>query len=206
MRLNDTDVPAHTVLEALRSLDQACLTLCEGQYMDLTYQDQLMVAESDYFDMIRRKTGALSGCSAKVGALASAAEPRVADALQMWGEKLGMALQIRGDIADLWGNRGDGFTPSNVLNKKKSLPLIHALQTASTATKRELGGIYMKRVLEPGDSVRIVGMLEETGSREYAEECASKLVQDAEGAVSDVVDDIQRPDVLSFAAQWTLAG
>ena len=206
MRLNDTDVPAHTVLEALRSLDQACLTLCEGQYMDLTYQDQLMVAESDYFDMIRRKTGALSGCSAKVGALASAAEPRVADALQMWGEKLGMALQIRGDIADLWGNRGDGFTASNVLNKKKSLPLIHALQTASTATKRELGGIYMKRVLEPGDSVRIVGMLEETGSREYAEECASKLVQDAEGAVSDVVDDIQRPDVLSFAAQWTLAG
>ena len=47
MRLSESGVSPETVLEALRSLDQACLTLCEGQYMDLTYQDQLMVSESD---------------------------------------------------------------------------------------------------------------------------------------------------------------
>ena len=205
MRLSESDASAETVLEALRSLDQACLTLCEGQYMDLTYQDQLIVSESDYLDMVRKKSGALAGCSAKIGALASGGDPDTAEALRAWGEALGMALQVRCDIADLWGNQGDGFTPSNVLNKKKSLPLIHALQHASTSTKRELGGIYMKRVLEPDDSARIVSLLEATGSRDYAEQRVSQLAQDAENAASLVIGNLKHPESLQHAAQWMVA-
>lgn len=204
MRLGEGGAPPDTVLEALRTLDQACLTLCEGQYMDLTYQDQLMVSESDYFDMIRRKSGALAGCSAKVGALAADGASGTADALRTWGEKLGMAMQLRNDIADLWGRRGDGFTPSNVLNKKKSLPLIHALQHSSTAAKRELGGIYMKRVLEPDDSGRIVSLLDESGSRSYAEERAATLMQEATDAASSVEDDLRQAEALTYAVDWML--
>ena len=204
MRMSETGSPADTVLEALRSLDQACLTLCEGQYMDLTYQDQLMVSEPDYMDMIRRKSGALAGCSAKVGAMAVAGDSDTANSLHDWGEKLGMALQIQNDVADFWGSRNDGFTPSNVLNKKKSLPLIHALQSSSTTAKRELGGIYMKRVLEPDDSARIVALLEETGSRDYADEKASQLLQEAGNAAAAVAANLRQPDALQHAADWLL--
>ena len=206
MRLSEVGASPDTVLEALRTLDQACLTLCEGQYMDLTYQDQLMVSEPDYLDMVRRKSGALAGCSGKVGSLASNAGSDTAEALRTWGEKLGMAMQLRSDITDLWGSRGDGFTPSNVLNKKKSLPLIHALQHSSTAVKRELGGIYMKRVLEPDDSARIVALLDEAGSRSYAEERATKLAQDATDAASSVAGDLRNPEALRYAADWMLDG
>ena len=206
MRLADGGASADTALEALRSLDQACLTLCEGQYMDLTYQDQLMVAESDYFDMIRRKSGALAGCSAYVGALAAGADGDTADSLRQWGEKLGMARQIRSDVADLWGSAGDGFTASNVLNKKKSLPLIHALQHAPTSDKRELGGIYMKRVLEPDDSARIVAILDAAGSREYSEGHAAQLLNDAEAAASSGNVRLRRPDALQQATEWIIGG
>ncbi len=206
MRLGDAGVSSDTVLEALRSLDQACLTLCEGQYMDLTYQDQLMVSESDYFDMVRRKSGALAGCSAQVGALAAGAEYDAADSLRQWGEKLGMALQIRTDIADLWGSHGDGFTPSNVLNKKKSLPLIHALQQGDVAAKRELGGIYMKRVLEAQDAARIVAILEETGSRDYSETHAAKLAGEAQEFLDSGTGHWEKSEALQAAAQWMLAG
>ena len=168
MRLSDAGAPAETALTALRTLDQACLTLCEGQYMDLTYQDQLMVSEADYLDMVGRKSGALAGCAAQLGGLAVGADENTRDALRRWGEALGTARQIRDDIADLWGRAGDGFTPANVLNKKKSLPLIHALQHSPTSAKRELGGIYMKRVLEPDDPARIVAILDDAGSRQYA--------------------------------------
>ena len=203
MRLSESDVSAETVLEALRSLDQACLTLCEGQYMDLTYQDQLMVSESDYLDMVRKKSGALAGCSAKIGGLASGVGYDTAEALRAWGDGLGMALQIRCDIVDLWGSQGDGFTPSNVLNKKKSLPLIHALQHASTAAKRELGSIYMKRVLEPDDSARIVALLEESGSREYAQQHVNKMARDAQDLALSI-DDLQQPEALRHAVEWML--
>ena len=206
MRLCDAGVSDDTVLEALRSLDQACLTLCEGQYMDLTYQDQLMVSEVDYLDMIRRKSGALAGCSARIGALAVGAEEDTANALYQWGEKLGMALQVRNDITDLWGARGDGFTPSNVLNKKKSLPLIHALQHAPTTAKRELGGIYMKRVLEPDDSGRIVAILDDAGSRGYAEACVERLLDDARAALSSESVRLRRPEALQQATEWIIGG
>ena len=206
MRLDNGAIPPETVLEALRSLDQACLTLCEGQYMDLTYQDQLMVSESDYLDMVRRKSGALAGCSARVGALAAGADGDSSGALNQWGEKLGMALQIRNDITDLWGERGDGFTASNVLNKKKSLPLIHGLQHASTGAKRELGGIYMKRVLEPNDSARIVAILDDAGSRRYAEDYVDRLLDDARATVSSESVRLQRPETLQQATEWIIGG
>ena len=204
MRMCDTGAAAETVLAGLQALDRACLTLCEGQYMDLTYQDQLMVSEADYMDMIGRKSGALAGCSARLGALASGAQSGTADALEEWGGKLGMARQVREDISDLWGRSGDGFTPANILNKKKSLPLIHALQNSDTAAKRELGSIYMKRVLEPGDTPRIVAILEEAGSREYSNGKMDELLRDARAAVTtdDVV--LKDSDSLDWATQWVV--
>ena len=204
MRMCDTGAAAETVLAGLQALDRACLTLCEGQYMDLTYQDQLMVSEADYLDMIGRKSGALAGCSARLGALVSGAQSSTADALEQWGRNLGMARQVQEDISDLWGRSGDGFTPANILNKKKSLPLIHALQNSDTAAKRELGSIYMKRVLAPGDTPRIVGILEEAGSLEYSNSKMDELLRAARAAVmgDDVV--LKDLDSLDWATQWVV--
>ena len=204
MRMCDTGAAAETVLAGLRALDRACLTLCEGQYMDLTYQDQLMVSEVDYMDMISRKSGALAGCSARLGALASGAPSGTADALELWGRKLGMARQVQEDISDLWGRSGDGFTPANILNKKKSLPLIHALQNSDTASKRELGSIYMKRVLEPGDTPRIVAILEDAGSLEYSNAKMDELLRDARAAVTGDGVALKHSDSLDWATQWVV--
>jgi geranylgeranyl diphosphate synthase type I len=204
MRLSETGAPATTILTALRSLDQACLTLCEGQYMDLTYQDQLMVSEGDYLDMVGRKSGALTGCAAQLGALAVGGDEKTANALSAWGKNLGVALQIRDDIADLWGQTGDGYTPANVLNKKKSLPLIHALQHSPTSAKRELGSIYMKRVLEPGDPPRIVAILDDVGSRQYADEKVSQFLGEAEAAATTGGIQLQHPQSLQWATEWVI--
>ena len=204
MRMCDAGAAAETVLAGLQALDRACLTLCEGQYMDLTYQDQLMVSEADYMDMIGRKSGALTGCSARLGALVSGAQSGTADALEQWGRKLGMARQVQEDISDLWGRSGDGFTPANILNKKKSLPLIHALQNSDTAAKRELGSIYMKRVLEPGDTPRIVAILEEAGSLEYSNGKMEELLRDARAAVVGDGVVLKDADPLDWATQWVV--
>ena len=204
MRMSEAGADAETVLAGLQALDRACLTLCEGQYMDLTYQDQIMVSEADYMDMIGRKSGALTGCSARLGALASGASPDTADALEQWGNKLGMARQVREDISDLWGRSGDGFTPANILNKKKSLPLIHALQNSDTAAKRELGSIYMKRVLEPGDTPRIVAILEEAGSLDYSNDKMDQLLGEAREALAGEDVALQHPAVLDWATHWVV--
>ena len=179
MRLAQRGVPPERVLQAVASLDRACLTLCEGQYMDLEFQDRMMVTSAAYFDMIARKTGALTGCSAESGALAAGADEPVCARFRDMGRKMGMAWQVSRDIADLWGGEGDGMTASNVLNKKKSLPLMHALENSNVATKRELGAIYMKRVLLPEDVSRLVDILDQSNAMQFAEERTQELLGQA---------------------------
>jgi geranylgeranyl diphosphate synthase type I len=203
MRLSQHSVPADRVLKAVETLDRACLTLCEGQFQDLTFRDQLMVTSHDYYDMIQRKSGALAGCSAGLGALASGAEDDVWRQFQEAGAKLGMAWQISQDIADFWGERGDGVTPSNVLNKKKSLPIIYALERASTSAKRELGNIYMKRVLEPDDVGRIIAVLEESEARQHAESEAQRLVEQSTDTLRNLGIGENEAQQLG---QWVLKG
>ena len=153
MRLGRLGTSPDRVLRAVRSLDQACLLLCEGQYMDLEFQDQMMVTSASYLDMVNRKAGALTGSAAESGALAAGADDAQCDAMRGLGVKLGAAWQIARDAADFWGERGDAITASNIIAKKKSLPIIHALEHGSVSAKRELGSIYMKRVLEQEDAV-----------------------------------------------------
>ena len=198
MRLAQRGVPPKQVLRAVESLDRACLVLCEGQYMDLEFQDRLMVTGTAYFDMVGRKTGALTGCSAESGALAAGADEDGCARFRDMGTKMGMAWQVSRDVLDLWGQQGDAMTASNVLNKKKSLPLIHTLENAPLAAKRELGNIYMKRVLEPEDVARLVEILEQAGARRFAEEKAQELVDqalaciDEAGLTGDGIEHLRR--------------
>ena len=186
MRLTQKGVPADRVLRAVRSLDLACLALCEGQYMDLEFQDQMMVTTAAYMDMIGRKAGALAACAAESGALSTGAEDKVCRSFGQMGRNLGMAWQIARDIDDLWGAHGDGMTPSNVLNKKKSLPFVHTLENSSVGVKRELGSIYMKRVLESSDIAKMIEILDSTDARQASQAKAQELVDQALAALEGV--------------------
>jgi len=186
MRLTQKGVPADRVLRAVRSLDLACLALCEGQYMDLEFQDQMMVTTAAYMDMIGRKAGALAACAAESGALSTGADDEVCRSFGQMGRNLGMAWQIARDIDDLWGAHGDGMTPSNVLNKKKSLPFVHTLENSSVGVKRELGSIYMKRVLESSDIAKMIEILDSTDARQASQAKAQELVDQALAALEGV--------------------
>ena len=174
--------------------------------MDLEFQDQLMVTSRAYYDMISRKTGALTGCSAELGAIAAGAEDEICAEFRDMGNQLGMAWQISEDIRELWGQRGDGMTPGNVLNKKKSLPLVFALENAPVAAKRELGNIYMKRVLQSEDVSRLISILNDVEARSFSEVKAHQLAQDAMAVLAKTGLPDERLIALRQLADWTLEG
>ena len=206
MRLAQNGSSPERVLRAVRSLDTACLRLCEGQYVDLEFQDQLMITDAAYLDMVNRKAGSLTGCAAETGSLAAEVGDEACSAMQEMGVKLGAAWQIARDNGDLWGERGDGMTASNIIAKKKSLPVIHALEHGSLATKRELGTIYMKRVLEPSDASRLVEILDETGGRDAAEIRARQLVDEGISVASAAGVTSEGMSLLGELGEWALAG
>ena len=206
MRLAQRGVSAERVLRSVLALDRACLSLCEGQFLDLDFQDQLMVTSRAYYDMIGRKTGALAGCAAEIGAVAAGAGDAACDGFQRAGRSLGMAWQVSLDVADLWGRSGDGMTPGNLLNKKKSLPLIHTLENSPVSTKRELGNIYAKRVLEPDDAARIIAILEDANARDFAEDKAAQLVQEALAGFQSAGVSDEGLDFIRDLTKWAVEG
>ena len=170
MRLEGRGFSVDKSLEAIRLWDQSCLGMCEGQHLDLSFQEKLDVGVDAYFRMAAGKSGALMSCAMGLGALAATEEPGVVEAFKECGKNLGVAYQILDDISDLWGANGGEAPSNNVLNKKKLLPVVYALQTGDLTTKRSLGSIYFKRILEPPDVQELVSILDNCSAQEYAEE------------------------------------
>ena len=186
MKLGEQGQPNGKILEALQELDVSCLRMCEGQHMDLVYQDRLDVTVEQYTEMASLKTGSLLSCASKLGAMIAVDNPDVTQAFAKVGMELGLAYQIRNDILSVWNSLDDTSTSDNVLNKKRGLPLIYALQTAQGRKKRDLATICFKRVLQPTDVMELKTALEETQAVEYSQEMCEAYQQRAIGRLDDL--------------------
>ena len=183
LRLAERGVPDELVFDIVRLVDRASLRACEGRFRELEAQERIDLSVSAYMAMAGDKSGALMGCAMQVGALVGGADEEPSQALAECGEKLGVALQIGSDLEAIWGS-GESSQPSvEVLNKKKLLPVVYALENASISEKRAMGEIYFKRVLEADDALRLRDVIEELGARSACEEMAATLVGEAQDAV-----------------------
>ena len=179
LRLLERGIPEERVFRALRHLDEASLRTCEGRFRDLEAQERIDLSVSAYMKMAADKSGALMDCAMRVGALIGGAGDEAVEALAGCGSNLGIALQIRSDLAAIWGY-GEGSQPNvEVLNKKKLLPVVIALENASLSEKRAMGEIYFKRVLEPEDALKLRGVIEAQGARSECEGMAAALISDS---------------------------
>ncbi|MBM3933996.1 MAG: polyprenyl synthetase family protein [SAR202 cluster bacterium] len=183
-RLMDRGISPEVTFGALKMLDIAGLEVCEGRFRDFEAQERIDMSVEAYMAMASSKTGALLACSTKLGALASGAPAAVVDAMGVYGTKMGIAWQVREDLDALWPTDPQAAPPSTeVLNKKKLLPVVHALEQATLKDKRRLGEIYFKRVLQPEDVISVRGVLEELGARDFCEGLVKNLRQEAHDAL-----------------------
>ncbi|MBI4306293.1 MAG: polyprenyl synthetase family protein [Chloroflexi bacterium] len=183
--LREQGVPTDSVSAVLRTLDEATLQLCEGSYLDTVFQDRLTVGISEYLDMASRASGALAGCAARLGAMAAGEEDSTRlEALTEFGTKLGTALRISTDYRVFWldGDRDTGVQ-GRVLSKKKTLPVVHALENAAIRDKRALGEVYAQRVLDPNDLGKVASILDEAGSKGFTEQTLERLSGEALSAL-----------------------
>ncbi|MDQ2907001.1 MAG: polyprenyl synthetase family protein [Chloroflexota bacterium] len=128
------------------ALDRACLTISEGQYLDIGFETRQDISVSMYVDMISRKTAALMACAAEMGALLGTHEQDTIRRLRTFGEAMGIAFQVRDDLLGVWASTAElGKTPAgDVYRRKKSLPVLHALEHAQPDDQRYLRALYQQ--------------------------------------------------------------
>jgi geranylgeranyl diphosphate synthase type I len=166
-RMRELGVPAERILQVLQRFDETIIRVCEGQYLDLSFEGRLSITTDDYLGMIGRKTAALIAGAAAFGALVAGAAPAVVDDLAAFGQSLGLAFQIEDDILGIWGDPEQTGKPraADLYRRKVSLPIVHALEHA--AANDELAAIYTAGDPDDAAVARCLAILDAAGSRAY---------------------------------------
>ncbi len=155
-------------LAALGVFTAMTVALTEGQHLDMRFEQRDDVTVAEYIRMIEGKTAALIGAAVAIGALIGGATAAQDGALQRFGQAIGVSFQIQDDILGIWGEPAvTGKAAGNdILRKKKSLPLLHALNHPGVGPQlqalmaEEVGTAQLPHALE---------LLDAAGSRAYAE-------------------------------------
>ena len=181
-RLLKRGISGTTTFRAVRMLDEASLQTCEGRFLDLEAQERIDLSVDAYLAMASGKTGALFSCAMSLGSLLASDDESLIGALGECGAKLGVAIQVRADLRELWGNGRDEASVE-VMNKKKLLPVVYALEKATINEKRRLGEVFFKRVLDPEDVDKVREVVEQLGARKDCEDLVQRHLAEAVAAL-----------------------
>ena len=124
--------PEEVRTEIVDLFNKTAIEIYEGQQYDMNFERRNDVGLDEYLEMIRLKTAVLLGCACKIGALVAGASPMIQNQFYRYGEKLGMAFQLRDDYLDTFGN-SEVFGKQiggDILNDKKTLLSVMAWNNA----------------------------------------------------------------------------
>lgn len=152
--LLEQGVPPSTVLRALEQFDITARRLCEGQHLDISFEQRSTVSSDEYLAMIERKTGALMGLSCYLGALVAGKPEETLRLYEQFGEVLGAGYQIRDDLAGVWHEEASTGKRlmEDIYRRKKSYPAVRAFETATGAEVARLREIYAAPAVEDSDA------------------------------------------------------
>ncbi len=184
----DAGVDPHVAVQLGAVLDKACLVLSEGQYLDISFENQDDVSVAMYVDMIGRKTATLMGCAAEMGAMLGTRDAETIFRFRSFGYSIGIAFQVRDDILGVWASNEElGKTPAgDIYRRKKSLPVLHALESAQASDQRLLRQVYSQKTPVTSSQVDdVLAVFERTHTREY---CCSFLIEQCRKSDEALVD------------------
>ncbi len=165
--------------------DAATLALCQGQFLDLSFESRFDVSVDEYLQMIRGKTAALIAAAARFGAILATDDSKLTSTLARFGENIGMAFQITDDVLGIWGDPAitGKSAAADILSRKKSLPIIIGLNDRRIG--EELWAIYSQPQMKQSDVARVLALLDEIGARGASHQIAEKFRQVAINALDE---------------------
>ena len=169
----------HKDYESLHALSDAVRRMSEGELLQIEKARKLDIDEDTYYKIIGDKTASLISACTRVGALSASDDVATADRMHQFGEKLGMAFQIRDDLFD-YGIKDVGKPLGIDLQEKKmTLPLIFALNHASMKDKKRIMRIVRKKKKSRADVQDVNRFVFELGGIDYTRNRMNDFAQEA---------------------------
>lgn len=196
----EDNIAYERVVDALQVLTNSCINICEGQALDMAFENTFNVTKDEYMNMIYKKTGDLITASTTIGAIMGGASSNEIQALRTYGKQIGLAFQIQDDYIDLTGDESIGKpVGSDLVEGKKTLMVVYALEKANKEDHDRL-----VELLEANDESIIpeaMEILEKYGAINYARSKAYDCVIESKQALS-ILPDSDAKDALFKLADF----
>jgi octaprenyl-diphosphate synthase len=163
----------------LEILATAVKEMSEGELLQIEKARKLDITEAIYFDIIHGKTASLISSACGAGAYSTSENDELADRLKLFGEKVGIAFQIKDDLFD-YGKTDIGKpTGNDIKEKKMTLPLIYTLNNCDATLKSKIISIFKNPAKKKNEVAFIIQTVIEHGGIAYAEKRMNEFIEDA---------------------------
>lgn len=185
----------------LRIVSNAVREMSEGELLQSYKARKLDVDEEVYYEIIRQKTASLIASCCAVGASSVQNDEAVIEKMRLFGEKVGLAFQIKDDLFDYGDEEIGKPVGIDIKEKKMTLPLIYALRNADWLTKKKIIYLIRNRSEDKKAVNEVIAFVKKSGGLEYAKEKMDGFYQEALGILEEFPDSIFRnslKDLVSY--------
>ena len=193
----------HNDFDLLRIVSEAVREMSEGELLQIEKARNLDITEDVYFDIIRQKTASLIASCCAVGASSASGGEETIRLMRSFGEKVGMAFQIKDDLFDYGEDEIGKPLGIDIKEKKMTLPLIFALQKASWFEKKKIIYIIKNKSHKADKVAEVIDFVKASGGIEYADGVMQRYYQEAKDILVTFADSPYK-DSLGQLVQYTI--
>jgi octaprenyl-diphosphate synthase len=189
--------------DLLKIVSNAVREMSEGELLQMEKARKLDIDEAVYYEIIRQKTASLIASCCGVGACSSGGDLEAVEKMRLFGEKVGMAFQIKDDLFD-YGTAEIGKPLGiDIKEKKMTLPLIYALRNASFLDKKKVIFKIKNQSHKSKKVHEVIDFVKDSGGIEYAEGVMEKYFNEALGILQTFEDSAYK-ESLNNLVQYTI--
>lgn len=193
----------HNDFDLLRIVSTATKEMSEGELLQMEKARLLNITEEVYYDIIRQKTASLIASCCAIGANSVSQNPEVIEKMRLFGEKAGMAFQIKDDLFD-YGNQEIGKPLGiDIKEKKMTLPLIKSLSDASRSDRKRIIGMIRNHSNNNKKVAEIIAFVKTSGGMDYAKKVMKQYFDEAMEILRSFDDSVYKTS-LAGLVQFTI--
>ncbi|HEY0298718.1 MAG TPA: polyprenyl synthetase family protein [Arachidicoccus sp.] len=154
--------------DILRILSTAVKQMSEGELLQIEKSRNLNLSEDIYYEIIKGKTASLLSSACGAGASSTFDSDDDIQRLRSFGEKVGMAFQIKDDLFDYGSSKIGKPTGNDIKEKKLTLPLIYTLNNCDTTLKKKIIYIVKNQNTKKDKVDFVIDSVKASGGIDYA--------------------------------------
>src|SRR5690554_3520086 len=188
----------------LKIVSHAVREMSEGELLQIAKARKLDVTEEVYYTIIKKKTASLIAACCGVGAVTAGGDAELIDKMKDFGEKVGMAFQIKDDLFDYGEDEVGKPLGIDIKEKKMTLPLIYALSHASWMEKKKIIYLIRNRNEDKRAVNEVIEFVKNSGGLDYAQKVMMGFYSDALDILKSFPDSEYKnslKDLVSFTIE-----